>query len=130
MCDGLIHCARRKANTADPAEVTLEFLLLTHTGHVPIILAPPVTIFVADGHVGGVCGLFFVKFAPSRHRELVSQSMRTKRKSMFRYKTYVASSRQETKTSYGTSIQMVVVTDDARDRRVEKGTTQLKTKRE
>ncbi len=49
---------------------------------------------------------------------------------MFRYKTYVASSRQETKTSYGTSIQMVVVTDDARDRRVEKGTTQLKTKRE
>lgn len=70
-CDGLIHCARRKADTADPAEVTLELLLLTHTGHVLIILAPSLTIAVVDGHVGGVYGLFLVILAPGCHRELI-----------------------------------------------------------
>ena len=86
-CDGLIHCARREANTADPAEVTLEFLLLAHTGHIPIILTPSVTISVADGHVGRVCGLFFAKFALGRHRELASQSIRTKGKNISKNKT-------------------------------------------
>ena len=68
--DGLIHCARRKADTADPAEITLELLPFTHTGHVLIILGPSLSIVVVDGHVGGVCGFFVVKLAPGRHREL------------------------------------------------------------
>lgn len=63
----LIHCARRKADTADPAKIPLEFLLFTHTGHVLFILTAKI---VADGHDSGVCALVFMSLGPGRHRGL------------------------------------------------------------
>ena len=46
--DELIHCARCKGDTTEPVEVTLQFLLLTHTGHVLVILGQCLTTIVAD----------------------------------------------------------------------------------